>query len=529
MSHLIFFWRGILMKNLVLSFLIVLLSIWVVGCSDSNCSITEGSSGQLTTITGKVVNPFFANAPVSDVEVTFTEGVKAGNNVITPKALTNSSGDFSIEVPASKSGTLNFNKHNYYAESIIITTDGKGQTVSLGNVDAAVILWSSSDEVSYLLQNLDTLEKFGDTPFEYCEFSVVSPDSNFIYLAIKMQNNYYIVRVNINTKEIILLAGTDYSAEYDKLPNAVSGDKAYFSEYIEGFGISPDGNTLYLTDSREIDEESDYQDSIIKITGISTAKQASDVMVYTIFTHVNDSFYGFLEFAPNNDDILYIQSQAPIVYKLTGVKSATSNIPAENLKPFILDNYEADKLSGDLKDVYWGGLNDFKIDSDGNTAYVSDHTTIRKITDINGENPQVTLIAGFPAIDRNLNMKAPVRPETGNGDVVYIYRPRIIMASDGDTLFFKNMYDSYYSNNLKKLTGVKEAKSASETMVSMVTGVFLSEYEEYLGEGEDDDRNTLKLNYANTALYIVKVFYGYDDEAETCKIMLGRIVAEEKN
>ena len=122
------------MKNLgkfkfLLAFTFLLLfSAIIAGCSSSDCnrSFTHVPAGVKATITGRVINPLLADAPIGGAQIGIS-GAKATSNV------TAADGTFSVDVTADPGSivTLSFTKEKYTIDDLAVTVNSDGTVTAL--------------------------------------------------------------------------------------------------------------------------------------------------------------------------------------------------------------------------------------------------------------------------------------------------------------------------------------------------------------------------------------------------------------
>ena len=476
---------------------ILFFAVLIAGCSkgDCECSWVGAPTPAPVTVTGKVVNPLLPGNPgVEGIEVTFA------SKTLAQKSLTDSSGNFSLEIPGNSNITLNFIKHNYYAPPIDINT-GSGGSMVIDDVNASVLLWADMTEISYFVSTLFTFPNgYNDSHF------VISPDGNHMYIAAYMMDFslYQVMCFDINTNELTLVAGAETTNVIEP-EKPVAGDKASFA-YITDIEISSDGDVIYLTD---IYRNESY---VRKIVEFNNATNPSDVMVYTIhkYSTSNAELFNKLEVTPD-EKTLYVtmQQSNTSILKITNVKNAEKPTDTFASTFAVQDNQKP--LVGSLANVGFWGAHDLEITPDGDTLYVSDNYSIRKITGINTVDPQVVLLVGGSLF---------LQGQEGIGSDVVTANARLALTDDDDTMFYFQQSETRHP--IKKLTGIKDAKDADKTNVTIIT-------REEHGTQDGDMTSAsfgricdIALNSQNTILYFI------DNYNQQAPYKIRSIVAKEK-
>ena len=464
---------------------ILFFAVLIAGCSKGDCECSWVGATDLASapvmVTGRVVNPLLPGTPgVEGITVTYA------SKTLAQKSLTDSSGNFSIEVPGNSNGTLNFIKHNYYAPPLDINT-GSGGTTVIEDINASVLVWADMTEISYFVSTLFTFPsnyKSVDMPV------IISPDGKYLYVINYYKLSYEIIRFDINTNELTLIAGTE-PANASVTQSAVPGDKAWL-QGVHDIEISPNGDVIYLTDECG----DDYY--IKKIVGLNNATKPSDVMVYTIYKAANKNNLKKLEVNPDGST-LYVASQntSPLVdiaiLKIMNVKNA-ENLTDTSAVEFAKRSQSTEPLSGSLRDVgFYGDAYDLEITPDGDTLYVSDSISIRKITGINTAAPQVVLLVGG---------SSSLTREDGIGNTVAVFNSRLALADD-DTLFYFDQPKTPTPTPIKKLTSIKDATNADKTNVTIITRKEVGTQDGDMTSASFGRIYDITLNSQNTTLYFI--------------------------
>ena len=459
-------------------FLVILLGIILTVC--------YGCKTPTATVTGKVVNSYLPDKPaIEGVEVSIIGKPEL-------KTSTDSSGNFSIEVPAKKNSSLtfSFSKSDYHIPDVMVAIDASGQPQMTGDINGAIIV-TSPTAASYVAS---TIPYKGINPRFICK----SPDEKYLYFSeAGSREKQYIMRWTVGTDECIILAG---GGDGRKDPaESYAGDKAQFYR-PEGIDISSDGDTIYVADPQN------GYGRIRKITGVKEAKSASDVMVCTIaggsgmkFKRGTDvsglkaelGHITGIELA-DNDNTLYICDVHSIVWKLSNVKEAKTG--EDTLASYFAGTWFSKMTlkdnplkDGTLKEALFIEPSDIEITADEDIMYVSDANLVRKITGLKSGNPTVSTIAGEYSKAGNNNSLEKINC--------------LILSKDEDTLFISDSKQ----HKIKKVQNVKTASSLKDTKITEVSGIMDKPTK---GQGEElvfRGAAGMILNKDNTILYATDI------------------------
>lgn len=420
--------------------LIILLGVILSICA--GCT----SKPALVQVSGKIINPYLEDKPsIEGVEVSVS-----GNPEL--KATTDTSGDFSLEIPAKKNSslTLSFTKTNYAIADATVTIDESGQPNMPAEITGGII-FTSPIATSYIAS---------PAPFKSsnARFFCFSPDGEYLYYSEPgSRGNSFVKRWRVGTDEFIILAGGGYGRK--DASESYSGDKTEFSR-PEGIAISSDGDTIYVADYMRIR----------KITGVKEATSASDVTVYTIAGGGKEKrgsgvpgidaelrFVTGIELA-DNDNTLYICGETSVVWKLSNVKEAKNG--EETVASCLAGTFYSkirlkDKSfkDGPLKEALLSEPRDIELTADEDTMYVADGNLVRKITGLKSDNPTISTIAGNYG-------------KAGKDDD-FEQITCLILSKDEDTLFVSDGRQG----KIKKITSVKSASNRKDVKITELSGI----------------------------------------------------------
>ena len=476
------------MKRLAL-FIVLFFGVALLACG---CAKTAD-------VTGKVENSFFPDKPaIEGVEVS-AKGTKT---------TTDASGNYTIKIPAKpdSTATLSFSKENYNIPDVVVTIDAQGAPQTPPSATAGLVLYNP--EASYAVSELT------DLPSKGPRSGVFSPDGKYMYLIDDYLSTKQIIRLELDTNTSTILAeskdkssfGAEINPDWNK---PCPGNDMILIEPT-GVDISSDGDTLYFADKKERNINGGI---IRKITGVKNAKTAADVTITTIagggeYKLGNQLKYGEeysgekidlgadiggIELA--DDDTLYAcGTSRHSIFKITGIKDAKS-VGDTKVHIFAGRSHGQKSLDGPIEKANFSTINDLEITPDGDSMYIADENTVRKLTGIKSIGkkqddktpaPAIFTIAGDPKARGDAKELEDVNS--------------ITLANDEDTIFVGNRL---YPKRLRKITGVKAALSAADTKISDVEGMDISE------KGlENQDKVTFDIVYGciinkeNTRLYL---------------------------
>ncbi len=420
----------------------VLISLCIAGCSSSSSgSIQSQRQYPTTLVSGRVINPLLDNAPISGASVSVSTAA-GGTGTVT----TGTNGNFAIEITVEPGTvtTITFTKKGYIIENlpVNIATDGSLSYNELVNGYLPVY----AADVSYITNARPVVNN---------GYGALSPDGKYLYLVDSTTHS--ITKYNLLTNTSFTLAGTGNSGTADG-----KGSSAEFN-HPTGIAVSSDGDTLYVSDFTEA--------KIRKITGAGTAASSDQVMVYTIagnglsyqdgpgMTASLGNLSGIT--LASDDDNLYVCSVSHSrVARISGVKNATGKtaVTVYTVVGSGTDGIDDGQGDGNVLSAPF----DVTLSRDGDTIYVSANglglfpPRIKKITGVkNAQSAAATKIYTIAGSDTG--------DAAGRGDAAkFNYPYGIAIANDDDTLFVAD----YNNKRLKKISGIKNAVSPTETYVS---------------------------------------------------------------